>query len=124
MRTHKAFKTDTQINGQTKRVIVTIESECDDLMADSMESDLMKETERNLSIGRWSCVWVRVRATFADLGHFEGQDSLGQVIVTDSYSILDCVSEHDMVLNAIDDLKTNVLNGKSQIETFLTKAVS
>lgn len=123
----KSIKTTALIEGLVKNVVVTIEIDNDDVDFSYWDESLAKETALDLERGAVSCVWVNVRASFSDLAHFEGQDSLGQVILRGSHDaamrdLKQTVKIHGMVKTAIDDLITNVLNGKSQIDTFLTKA--
>jgi len=118
----KAFKTETVINGMVKTVLVSFETDHDDFDGSYMESDDVASIERKIELGQMDVVWFKVTARFADLEHFEGVDSLGQVFVTKVSDLDETASDYDMVKNAIEDLKTNVLQGVSQIETFLGKA--
>lgn len=122
----KTIKTTASIEGLVKNVVVTIEIDHDDCDFSYWDESLKNETIKDLDAGRVSCVWVNVRASFSELSHFEGSDSLGNVFLRGSYDLAQkdlkqTVKDHAMVKNAISDLITNVLNGKSQIDTFLTK---
>lgn len=123
----KTIKTEAVIEGLTKAVLVTIETDHDDVDFSYWDKDLAKETERDLARGAVSCVWVNVRASFVELNHIEGADSLGQVFLRGSHDsaikdLKQTVKTHDMVKNAIEALISNTLNQRSQIDTFLTKA--
>lgn len=127
MRHIKSIKTTALIEGLVKNVVVTIEIDQEDVDFSYWDADLAKETAKDLERGAVSCVWVNVRASFSDLAHFEGSDSLGQVFLRGSYDsaikdLKQTVKDHGMVKNAIDDLVASVLQGKSQIDSFLTKA--
>lgn len=133
----KSIKTTALIEGLVKNVVVTIEIDHEDFSpyhndkngkrVSYWEQSDIDQTNADLARGAVRCVWVNVRASFSDLAHFEGSDSLGQVFVRGSSDsaikdVLIDVKAHDMVQCAIDDLIRHVLQGKSRIDTFLTKA--
>lgn len=124
----KAFHTETVIQGMTKRVVISIETQDETEFDFSYwDQDLAKKTMRDLNAGRVGLVWVKVTARFSDLAHFEGVDSLGQVFVRASKDlaekdVLQTVNDHAMTQNAIDELVKETLSGVSQIEAFLGKA--
>ena len=121
----KAFKGQAKIEGLIKKTLVSIEVESDDVDFSYWDEEAKNDTIKSLDKGLTECLWVKVTVRFADLAHFEGSDSLGQVFVRSnvgySKDIMQTVSIHDMVQNATDDLVAQVLQGKSQIDTFLTK---
>ncbi|NJO48181.1 MAG: hypothetical protein HC840_00535 [Leptolyngbyaceae cyanobacterium RM2_2_4] len=122
MQLFKAFKTTALINGLTKDVVISIETDHDEADLSHMESDERAKTERRLERGQLDCVWVKVTARFSELSHFEGTDSLGQVFVSSPKDLEDTVSEYDMSQNAIADLVAQTLQGVESIQTFLKGA--
>lgn len=123
MQVFKAFKTTALINGLTKDVVISIETEHEsDVDLSYMDADEKAKTERRLERGQLDCVWVKVTARFSELSHFEGVDSLGQVFVSSPKDLEDTVSEYDMAQNAIDDLVAQTLQGVESIQTFLKGA--
>lgn len=118
----QVIKKQVKVNGMDKTCVVSIEVETDDFQQDDyMERDLMLETMRRLHRGELGCHWVKVTARFSELEHFEGVDSLGQVLSSSKAELLAVVKDHDMVGTAIAALKENVFAGKSQIDAFLGK---
>lgn len=123
----KVLKMTAIIEGLTKNVLVSIETEHDDFDSQYMEQSDVDEINASLEAGRIECVCVKVTARFTDLSHFDGTDTMGQVFLRGSMDLgqkdLDqTVSEYDMAQKAIDELVEQVLQGKSQIDTFLGKA--
>lgn len=116
----KAYKTGTVINGLKKYVLISIEVDYDQFDMDYAEGaqDIMSQIEA----GRMDCFWVKVTARFSDLAHFEGCDTLGQVLVKNPKDLMDCIKAHDMVKIAKDDLVAQVLQGKTNIDQFLKGA--
>lgn len=119
MQIYKAFKKDTIVNGMLKTVVVTIDFETEDFDGRDMERDDVLEIERKIERLQLDCIWLRVRASFSDLDHIEGQDSLGQVLVSKRSDMDETVSEYDMVTAAIDDLKTNTFDAIAKTNAFL-----
>ena len=69
--------------------------------------------------------YSKVMARFSDLSHYEGLDTLGQVIVKSKDArkeLLTSVADHGMRQNAIDELVREVLNGANALDQFLEKA--
>lgn len=114
----KAYKTQTQIEGLTKDVLIAIEVEPEhDIDLSYMDAKTVRKMER----GALDCVWVKVTARFAELAHFEGVDSLGQVFCVSHDDLLGTVKDHDMAQYAIDDLIKQVLQSRVLIDQFLGK---
>ncbi len=121
----KTIKTLALIEGVVKNTIVTIEYEEEDASFENFIGDLDR-VKNDLERRAILCVWVRARASFPDLNHFEGSFSKGQVTVrgtpTSAHKDLVAVAlDHDLIRNAISDLVCNVLNGKSDLNAFLGK---
>ena len=117
----KAFKTETVIEGMAKAVLISVEIDHDSFDGSGMESDEIAKIEAKIERGGLDCVWVKVTARFSGLENYEGWDSMGQVFASVPGEVGQIVSEYDMVENAIDDLKTNVLNGQNDLSAFLGK---
>lgn len=115
----KAIKTTTEIEGQTKDVLISIEVDHDQFDPIDLSSDYIAGIHAQLERGQTKCVWLKVTARFTELDHFEGLDTMGQVLSKTEADVLRVVQDYGMINNALVDLLAQVLQGKSQINTFL-----
>lgn len=117
-----AYRTQALINGLTRSVVVSIETDGDDFDRTYMDESLVAEVEAKIEQGSMDVVWIKVTARFTDLAHFEGIDTLGQVFVSKRDDVLSTVTDHDMAQNAIDELVAHTLQGVESIQAFLKGA--
>jgi len=110
-----------EFQGLTKRAVVTIEYDLDDLDFEFWDKGLAKSTQKQIDSGKSLGVYIQVRIEFSDLAGFVGYDSIGQVVVSAinaQNEVMDTVKEYEMVAKAELDLCMSVVQGRERLEKF------